>query len=165
MEVRVLEPTDAKDYQLLRLEALQTNPEAFVASYEEEKDYPLEHYENRFCSEYSVFFGAFDNGQLVGVVSLVKETKQKLKHRANIFAMYITPSARGLGIGRKLMIAAIENALNSEGIEQVYLSVVTTNKAGRNLYLNLGFEIYGRDYRAIKIGNRYFDEDHMVLFL
>jgi RimJ/RimL family protein N-acetyltransferase len=165
MEVRVLEPTDAKEYQLLRLEALQTNPEAFAASYEEEKDYPLEHYENRFRSEHSVHFGAFDNGQLVGVVSLVKETKLKFKHRANIFAMYITPSARGLGIGRKLMIAAIENALNSEGIEQVYLSVVTTNKAGRNLYINLGFEIYGRDYRALKIGNRYFDEDHMVLFL
>jgi RimJ/RimL family protein N-acetyltransferase len=165
MEVRVLEPTDAKDYQLIRLEALQMNPEAFAASYEEEKDYQLEHYEKRFRSEDSAHFGAFDNGQLVGVVSLVKETKLKFKHRANIFAMYITPSARGLGIGRRLMIAAIENALNSEGIEQVYLSVVTTNKAGRNLYLNLGFEIYGRDYHAIKIGNRYFDEDHMVLFL
>ncbi|MGM7722919.1 hypothetical protein [Metabacillus sp. Hm71] len=91
MEIRLLNPLDAKNYLNLRLEALQSSPEAFSSSYEEEKDHPVEKYEIRFRAQDSFTFGAFENEKLFGAVTLVKEKKLKLKHRANIFAMYVSP--------------------------------------------------------------------------
>ncbi|MBO0996065.1 GNAT family N-acetyltransferase [Bacillus sp. SD088] len=164
MEIRLLNPLDAKNYLDLRLEALQTNPEAFASSYEEEKDQSVEKYESRFQSQDSLTFGAFENEKLIGVVTLVVEKKKKLKHRANIFAMYVSPEKRGIGVGKNLMLEAIKKAKGLEGIEQVYLTVVTTNDLAKRLYSSLGFKKFGEDKRAIKLGNRYFDEELMVLF-
>ncbi|MFD1040487.1 hypothetical protein ACFQ3N_19095 [Virgibacillus byunsanensis] len=73
MEIRQLIPNDAEKYFNLRLEALQRNLEAFSSTYEEEKDYSLEKYQNRFKDDYFYTFGAFENEQLLGVVSLVME--------------------------------------------------------------------------------------------
>ena len=37
-----------------------------------------------------------------------------------------------------------------EGIEQIYLSVVTTNEPARNLYASLGFDVFGTEKKGIK---------------
>ncbi|MDX8361432.1 GNAT family N-acetyltransferase [Cytobacillus sp. IB215316] len=47
----------------------------------------------------------------------------KLKHRVNIFAMYLSPRSGGKGIGRALMNVVLKKAHELDGIEQVYLSV------------------------------------------
>ncbi|MTT31434.1 GNAT family N-acetyltransferase [Terrilactibacillus sp. BCM23-1] len=149
MEIRLLNSLDAENYLDLRLEALQNSPEAFAASYEEEKDQSFEKYKSRFQSQDSFTFGAFENEKLIGVVTLVKEKKLKLKHRANIFAMYVSPEKRGIGAGKSLMLEAIKKAKELEGIEQIYLTVVTTNDPAKRLYSSLGFKAFGKDKRAI----------------
>jgi hypothetical protein len=45
------------------------------------------------------------------------------------------------------------------------ISVVTVQAAALSLYRSLGFESYGRERRALKIGDRYLDEEHMILFV
>ncbi|QNF29937.1 GNAT family N-acetyltransferase [Metabacillus elymi] len=165
MDIRLLKPLDAENYRNIRLEALQNNPESFGSSYEEEKEIPLETYKSRFQSDESFTFGAFENEKLVGVVTLVKENKLKLKHKANIFAMYVSPKKRGIGIGKCLMVEVINKAKDLKGIEQIYLSVVTTNESAKKLYSFLGFEVFGSEKRALKFENTYLDEEHMVLFL
>ena len=45
---------------------------------------------------------------------------------------------------------------------QIHLSVVSENAAARQLYLSAGFRVYGLDPRALKVENRYLDEDLMV---
>jgi ribosomal protein S18 acetylase RimI-like enzyme len=79
--------------------------------------------------------------------------------------MYVAPEVRGRGLGRMLLDAAITQARATPGIEQLMLAVNATNLPARNLYLALGFEPFGREPRALKIGERYFDEDYMALFL
>jgi RimJ/RimL family protein N-acetyltransferase len=165
MEIRILKPVDAEDYRRIRLEALHNSPESFATSYEEEKDQSVDKYKTRFQSYESYTFGAFENDQLVGVITLVKERLLKLRHRANIAAMYVSPKKRGLGIGKALLIEAIKKANELEGIEQVYLAVVTTNEPAKNLYSSLGFKAYGAEKRGLKLGNTYLDEDLMVLFI
>lgn len=114
MEIKQLDRKDAVAYLTLRLEALQKNPEAFAASFEEEKNNPVEKYEKRFESPNNSFtFGAFDGGELVGTVTLLLESRIKLEHRANIVAMYVKEEKRGLRIGKKLLKAAIEKAKKS----------------------------------------------------
>jgi len=59
----------------------------------------------------------------------------------------------------------LERASKIEGIEQIMLSVVTTQDAAIKLYRSLGFESFGCERRALKIGDRYLDEENMVLFV
>lgn len=165
MKIRRLNPLDAEAYLTIRLKALQNNPEAFGSSYEEEKDHPVEKYISRFQSSDSITLGAFVDDQLVGVVTLFRESLTKLQHRANIIAMYVSPKQRGLGIGKSLMLEAIQVANDWAGVEQVYLTVVTTNEPAKKLYALLGFEVFGSEKKALKIGDTYYDEEHMVLFL
>ncbi|WML44160.1 GNAT family N-acetyltransferase [Neobacillus sp. PS3-40] len=165
MEIKILKPNSAEMYRRIRLKALQSNPEVFSSSYDEEKEYPLEKFESRLKGDESFTFGAFDNEQLVGVVTLVIEKKNKLKHRATIFAMYVYPEKRRAGYGKNLMIEAIKKAKKIERIEQIYLAVVSNNEPAKNLYKSLGFETYGIDKNALKVDNTYFDDELMVLFV
>lgn len=165
MEVKILEPKHAEIYRNIRLEGLQAHPEAFGSSYEEEKEFPLTKFEERFKDNYSFTFGAFENEQLIGVLTLVLEQKNKLKHRANIYAMYVTPEKRGFGIAKKLMIEAINKAKAIKDLEQIYLAVIASNEPAKKLYSSFGFKTYGIDKKALRIGLNYYDEELMVLFI
>lgn len=101
----------------------------------------------------------------MGVITLVKEQLFKLRHRANIVAMYVIPEKRGKGIGKALISKAIQMADSLEDIEQLYLTVVTTNEPAKRLYSSIGFEVFGKEKRALKFDNTYYDEEHMVLIL
>jgi ribosomal protein S18 acetylase RimI-like enzyme len=165
MNIRRLQPSDAEEYRKLRLIALQMHPSAFASSYEEEKENSSDFYKMRFQSEESFTFGAFEEEKLVGSVTLLHETKRKLKHRALIVAMYVSDECRRRGVGKALIAAALEKANGMAGIEQIYLAVESTNEPAKKLYSSFGFEVFGTDKRAMKIEDTYFDEDHMVLFL
>ncbi|WP_326380763.1 GNAT family N-acetyltransferase [Bacillus safensis] len=166
LNIRLLTPDDAEEYAALRLEALRLNPEGFAMSYEEEQINTKDKYKARFASAKSMWtFGAFHQGQLVGAVTLIQETLQKLKHRANLTAMYVTPSARGEGTGQSLMTKALSFVRERQDIEQIYLSVVTTNHSAKRLYRSVGFESYAVEEKALKWTDTYADEEKMVLFL
>ncbi|PSB71729.1 hypothetical protein C6345_07690 [Bacillus sp. LNXM12-2] len=64
---------------------MRLHPEGFAMSYEEEQIDTKDKYAARFASAQSMWiFGTFYQGQLVGTVTLIQETLQKLKHRANV---------------------------------------------------------------------------------
>lgn len=165
MKIRILNETDASAYRAIRLEGLKNRPEAFGSSFEEEQHFTINLFKSRIQSEFAFTFGAFENEALAGVATLVKETKVKLKHKASIFAMYVSPYYRGKGIGKELMLEAIKKAKQLNDIEQLQLSVVSTNQSAKQLYTSLGFSDYGHEKRALKADGVYYDEDHMVLFL
>ncbi|MBT2679626.1 GNAT family N-acetyltransferase [Bacillus sp. ISL-35] len=165
MEIRKLTSEDAENYRALRHEALLKNPEAFSSSYEDEKGNEAEHYGQRLDNKSTYTFGAFDEDQLVGVVTLVPEGKVKLKHRANIFAMYVTSSQRSRGIGKELVKTAIQQAAELNSVEQIHLTVTSSNEPAKKLYASLGFKEYGVEKNAMRIEGTYYDEDLMVLFL
>lgn len=165
MEIRKLSSLDAEKYFVLRLEALKTNPEAFSSSYEEESKNTPEIYQNRLEGDYSYTYGAFEQGELIGVASLVLEQKNKIKHRANIYGVYVTPGKRGLGVARKIMEESIKKARQLEKVEQIYLTVTAGNEPAKRLYQSLGFTTYGLDKKALIVDHTYFDEEMMVLYL
>ncbi|WP_127584186.1 GNAT family N-acetyltransferase [Paenibacillus koleovorans] len=165
MTIRRLTPADASAYREIRLEALQAHPEAFSSSYEEEVERSLAFFEERLRSEQVYTFGSFAEDQLQGTVTLLPESKSKIKHKAHLVAMFVRPAARRSGVGRGLLSAAISQARALGGIERVYLGVTATNVPARRLYEALGFQSYGLDKRGMKIGDRYLDEELMVLEL
>lgn len=165
MEIIELNSLHAEAYQHLRLEGLKKHPENFGASYDEELHYTIDDYSERITAHQSNVFGAFNNEKLIGIVTLFKESKLKMKHKAFIFGMYVTEESRGLGAARKLMEAALNKARAQPEIEQVYLTVMSANHPAKKLYLSLGFEPYAKEPHALKIGTYYYDEEHMLLML
>ncbi len=111
------------------------------------------------------YFGAFDeNLTLIGMIGFVREGGVKSRHKGDIVSLYTLPTARGHGIARALMQAVIDYA-KQQGIEQLHLAVVTTARPARNLYRSLGFQTYGLAPRTLKLGERYWDEEFMLLEL
>ncbi|WP_252189176.1 GNAT family N-acetyltransferase [Rossellomorea vietnamensis] len=68
-------------------------------------------------------------------------------------------------MARRLLEAAINLAKETEGIEQLMITVVTTNETAKGLYLSCGFIPYGTEKRALKYNEEYYDEELMVMFL
>ncbi|MGE6375980.1 N-acetyltransferase family protein [Peribacillus muralis] len=167
MNIRILQEYDAQLYQEVRLSALKLNPEAFGSTYEREAGFSLETVKERVKptgDKYMV--GAFDDGEsLVGMVTFVRESNLKIRHKGNVFGMYIAPDNRGQGLGKSLMSELISRARNCDGLEQIKLTVVSTNDSAKKLYKSLGFEVYGTERHALKYRGHYFYEDLMVLFI
>jgi ribosomal protein S18 acetylase RimI-like enzyme len=119
----------------------------------------------RFRRPENVILGASVDGRLVGTVSCARELYQKGRHRTTITGMYVVPEARGRGVGGALLDEAIARARRWAGVEQVHLTVVTENDAAARLYRARGFATYGVEPRALKLGDRYVDEELMILDL
>ncbi|GCE28893.1 N-acetyltransferase [Dictyobacter alpinus] len=170
MNIQLLTPVHAQVYQQLRLRALREVPEAFGSSFEEERDFPLSLVESRLDSAAAhgerFVLGAFDAaGTMVGLVGFFRESHSKMRHKATIWGTYVIPEVRGQGVGRMLMQEVLKRAHEFSGLEQIHLSVVSTNAGARALYDSLGFQPYGLEPHGIKIDDTYFDEVLMVLFL
>jgi RimJ/RimL family protein N-acetyltransferase len=165
MTIRVLNQSDAKLYQELRLSALIINPEAFGSTYEREVKFSLETVVERLKPTKEKFvLGAFDvNGSLVGIVTFMRENSHKTGHKGNVFGMYVTPESRGQRLGKLLLLELIRKARNCDGLEHINLTVVSENDSAKKLYMSVGFEVYGVERNALKFNGQYFDEDLMVL--
>jgi RimJ/RimL family protein N-acetyltransferase len=166
-DIRLLKISDTNEFFQHRLEGLQLDSSAFGGSYEDEiKRGPVRYQEILQKDETNnVIFGAFINGVLIGCVGIYQETSSKARHKAFIWGMYVKANARGQGIGKKLMLAAIAHAKTISQVELINLSSETTNVASRSLYLSLGFKIWGVEPKAIFENGKYYDEDHMILTL
>lgn len=165
MNIRILQECDAQLYQEVRLSALKLNPEAFGSTYEREVGFSLETVKERVKPTGDKYIvGAFDDGKsLVGMVTFVRESNLKIRHKGNVFGMYIAPDNRGQGLGKSLMKELIRRAQECDGLEQLNLTVVSTNVFAKRLYKSLGFEVYGRERHALKYMGHYYDEELMVL--
>jgi RimJ/RimL family protein N-acetyltransferase len=157
--LRRLGPADASAYRALRLGGLRDAPQAFAASFEEERQRPLAWFADRLQT--SVVFGGFAREALVGVAGLRASTTAKLAHIGHLWGVYVAPPARGKGLAAALCRRILEEA--PSGVEQVHLAVASSNRAALRLYASLGFKEYGLERRALKVGGEYYDEVLMAL--
>ena len=167
--IRPLTEADAEEFQALRLRALREHPEAFTQSYESQLHTPMPDVARRLreTSEaaHDFILGAFSGDALVGMVGFRRNRGEKVRHKGSIWGMYVAAEAQGQGLGRMMMQDAISRAARAPGIEQINLAVVSGNASARSLYLSLGFEVYGRERRAIIVNREYHDDEFMTLFL
>ena len=170
MHIRQLERADAAPYHVLRLRMLRLFPDAFTSSYEEDAQKPLAWAEQRIApgshAPHDFVLGAFTaGGEMIGSVGVAVEDKIKQRHKALLFGMYVAPEAGARGVGRALLVASIARARSIPGLEQLYLTVTASNERARRLYELAGFETFGVEEHAIKVGDVYYAKAHMSLRL
>ena len=167
MEIRPLGEEDAATYWNLRLEALQKDPFAFGKAAEEHQATKVEVTASRFrnMSDENFTLGAFDGDQLIGMATFIREAGLKERHKGRIYGVYVTASQRGRGVGNVLMAALLKKAQANPELEQILLAVAAGQKAAIQLYRKFGFEVFGTEPRALKVGSEYVDEQHMLLML
>jgi ribosomal protein S18 acetylase RimI-like enzyme len=165
-QLRPLGEDDASQFWVLRLRALREDPESFGSSYEEAMGRPLaEVARDLRAGDGGFVLGAFSSGRLVGVAGLRREPRRKRRHVATLWGMYVASETRGQGVGRALVDDLVGRARQVDDLEQIILSVMAHNQGAIALYRSVGFERYGHMPRAMRLGDRAFDEDFMRLEL
>lgn len=156
--IRPLAADDAAIFRDIRLEGLRTSPAQFRTNLAEEQDHALDWFRARLVN--ATVFGAFRDGELVGVGGFAVQPGQQMAHKGLLWGMYVRGSARGMGIGRALVQRVLDHAQGK--VEQMVLTLVDGNTAAQNLYAALGFVTYAVEPDALKRDGRLFNEVLMM---
>ncbi|MEY9875903.1 ribosomal protein S18 acetylase RimI-like enzyme [Streptacidiphilus sp. MAP12-33] len=96
--------------------------------------------------------------QLLGWVRVLPPTPLPSNaHIRSIQGLLVAPEARGLGLGRALLHAALAKA-RTEGARRVTLRVLGGNTVARSLYEGAGFTVTGVQPQEFRLAGQYVDD-------
>jgi ribosomal protein S18 acetylase RimI-like enzyme len=151
-----LAPSAWQDYRTLRLLALRTDPHAFEASLEAQRALPDTWWQDRLREavdgrrEWLLF--AEQEQRLVGMIGARVSDVPLV---ADINGVFVTPEARGRGIGDALIRAMLHDLGQDPSIQLVRLYVNVSQVAARRLYERAGFRVVASERSPYGDGNAY----------
>lgn len=139
VEIRATLASDAEALRTIRLKALQSDPTAFGAAYDDVVHYEAAEWARRATGSDDVvnFFAVLDD-EVVGMVAGL-EMPDRPGH-VELVSMWTDPVARGLGVGQRLVDVVVTWAAD-RGTPEVRLWVTRGNDSALRLYQRCGFEL------------------------
>lgn len=164
-----LGPSDATAYHAFRLRGLRDHPEAFTSRFEEESQRPASDLSTRLAGTSPThLWGAFTansapgvSRELIGVFGFAREERLKNRHKATLIGMMVAPEFTGLGVGRALVYAVMQDARASD-VALLVLTVTEGNARARALHVQAGFKSIGIEPDAIRVGSASYGKEHMA---
>jgi GNAT superfamily N-acetyltransferase len=138
--VREITQDDWEQLRDVRLAALAEAPAAFGSSYAREVAFTEEQWRGRINDRSVTFFARVDSAD-AGPVDAAPAGLAGVyvdDGNANLVSMWVSPSARGLGVGKALIEAAVAWA-RARGFGALFLWVTESNTSARRLYDQCGF--------------------------
>lgn len=165
MHVVALTERDAPRYRALMLHAYEPAGDAFTSTAQERAAEPESWWVRRLANPESltVVFGALEGEELVGTVTVEFSAKTRTKHKAHLIGMFVAESARGLGVSKALLEAALDAARARRGVAVVTLTVTEGNLPATSLYRSFGFQVFGVEPMAISTPDGFRSKVHMWL--
>jgi len=140
MEVRELQVGEWSLWRQLRFDALSDSPDAFRPTLEEEKNRPDDWWIDIVDSTVEHPRGGLWIAEMEGVpVGMCFARTDTDDTVVEIGAMWVSPPARGTGIGSGLLTAVLGWSI-SRGVRRAELWVTESNAAGVSLYERFGFQ-------------------------
>lgn len=158
-----LVPERYTEYLALRQRMLVEEPAAFLSSPTDDIAQGLADFTELMAREHNDIFVAESQGRLVATAGVVRQQREKIRHRAHIWGVFCEAPERGNGFGRASVSACIERARTWEGVSVVSLSVSASGGPALALYESLGFVKWGTEPDAIRVGGVAYDEHHLTL--
>ena len=167
VQIRPLESADLPAYHALMQRALEEQPRSFGLSPEEwiqispdallaqlDREPPL-----------GVILVAETAEGLVGTVRCqVHRQVAKMAHKGHLSWLYVVPELRQQGIARQLM-HQVSDWAKAQNLEWLNLTVTVGQTEVQKFYRALGFEIWGYETHGLRLGETYFDLEHLQLKL
>jgi ribosomal protein S18 acetylase RimI-like enzyme len=154
IEIASLPPERWKESRDIRLASLRLEPTAFGSSYEEEVSFDEIEWKRRTAN--ALF--ALEDGKPVGTITCIFGNHLKTRHVAHIHGVFVDPSCRGRGIGKKMLEAVLDQVEKKGNVVKVQLTVNSNRLAALSLYQSLGFVTVGQLKKELKVGEEYQDE-------
>ncbi|MHB1208508.1 MAG: GNAT family N-acetyltransferase [Acidimicrobiales bacterium] len=136
--VRRANASDALALRAIRLESLLDTPDAYGSTYEDVSRWSDARW-RRIALE-SNFYIAERDGQVVGMASGGSNNAHPGTHW--LFAMYVSPDARGTGVAAAL-VHAVSTWARREHADALFLHVTERVARARGFYEKLGFRYNG----------------------
>lgn len=138
---------DWERFRKIRLEALQTDPQAFGGNFENELQENELYWREKLSNQDRSFYVAEENSDFVATAGARKidDTEWMLS------TIYTSPSSRGKGISNELLLRIIHEAKKS-GVKKVSLNVNSEQENAVDLYKKLGFKIIAEG-KGIQMGD------------
>jgi RimJ/RimL family protein N-acetyltransferase len=169
VDIRRLIETDAGAWQRIRMKMLRDHPANFGMTSEEEAAIPLELIERRFRqdkgSKERFILGAFDGGELVGVVGFDRQPGEKRRHIGVMWGIYVDQDHRGRGLGKQLIDRVLDEARSTPGLSHIRVTTNANNEDAKTLYSSCGFTSWGVEPKALNINDELIAEEHYALDL
>jgi len=162
---RVLTPDDLEPYLALRAEMLEDSPHAFASSLGDDPCEEEEAFLRQLGSpeRFAIVACEVDasSGAFVACAGIFRSVRIKSAHRATIWGVYGSPGYRRRGLTGACLEFTLDIARSWPGVEVVGLSCSEHSPEALRLYRRLGFEPWGREPDALRLGDRSYDEIHM----
>jgi ribosomal protein S18 acetylase RimI-like enzyme len=153
LQIKKLPERRWKEFQALRLEALENDPLAFGSSYEEEIKFTDDIWKNRI---HNTIFALHDD-KLVGMIVVLINPKIKLNHFAEISGVFVKEDFRNKDVGKQLIKYAINLIRQNKRVLKIKLTVTSVQDSAIILYSSFGFEIVGRLHKELKFEDKFYD--------
>ncbi|KUI11902.1 GCN5 family acetyltransferase [Mycobacterium sp. GA-1285] len=126
--------TDWQAFAAMRLRALADSLGENDPSYRDEAAFTAAQWRRRL-REHAQFV-ALDGDRPVGMIGAQQENTETVY----LYSLWLEPAARGRGLARRLVAAALDWARTSN-VHTVRLRVATDNAAARQVYESVGFSV------------------------
>ena len=171
IRLHLMQESDLAAYKQLRDTMIAAHEDSFTSDAATERQRSADSYRSRLgsadASSPCLFtLCAWQGARLVGAVSCEGEGRSKLRHTVHLIGMMVADDCMGRGIGQALLETTLRLLRANTELEQVLLTVTSSNTGAVRLYRRLGFERYGQLPQALKcLDGRYLDKDLMRLDL
>jgi ribosomal protein S18 acetylase RimI-like enzyme len=148
LTLRVLGADDAAAYNTFLRRGVLAHPDTLRIS---PADIAAAPFKTEHGDAGSTFAACDANGNWLGVVTVEREAgREKRRHIAWIYRMYVAQHAAGQGVGRALLAAAIARAGELSGVTKLNLTVAAHNARAVALYEAAGFSTFSREPDAFR---------------
>lgn len=154
--IRRAGPDDADIVRALRLEALADSPTAYATTFEREAELGDDDWRRRLAIDHNRTILSLDERGANGMVVVVTRTDGP--DLAQLFAMWVRPSARGAGVADRLVREVLAFAAERSATV-VRLRVTSGNRRAERLYARHGFVRTGRTEVRARDGAVEFEMD------